>query len=326
MAPSLNPPPGAAQRLLYADPAAAGAAFEGESAICVGTFDGVHRGHQAILVRGQQIARERNLRLIVVTFHPHPKSIVAPDRAPKLLADPEEKLTLLCAHGAEAVVQLHFDAKLAATPAELFLNNVLRKQLRASALIVGHDFGFGHHREGTPDLLRTWGQKTGCQVEVVEPVMDSDLNDRISSSLIRRFLTEGQFETAIRLLGHPYPVSGPILPGDGRGRKIGYPTWNLHLREYKLPPPVGIYAGWAGRSTPRPAMAYYGSNPTFGKSSPRVEAHLIDAGGHVDPAAEETIWLGAFVRKEVQFDSAEALTRQLAEDQRIVRNILSTGS
>jgi riboflavin kinase/FMN adenylyltransferase len=317
-------PPTDGQRPVFHDPHEAGKSFEGRSVICIGTFDGVHRGHQAILAKGEAIARANGHHLIVVTFHPHPKSVVAPQIAPRLLSDPMEKATMLAYYGAKSVVQLAFNQELAETPASVFLNSILNQPLRPAAIVFGDDFRFGRGREGTPEYLKTWGDQNDCQIELLEQVTDKSMDLRISSSLIRRFLNNDQFDAAIGLLGHAYPVSGAIKAGAGRGKKIGYPTWNLHIPDYKLPPPVGIYAGWAGRTTPRPAMAYYGSTPTFGGHGNWLEANLIGEGDETTPQEEETIWLGKYVREEVKFDDADALTAQLAEDERIVSDILST--
>lgn len=317
-------PPANGQRPRFHDSKSAGESFEGRSVICIGTFDGVHRGHQAILAKGKALADAGGHHLIVVTFHPHPKSVVAPHIAPRLLSDPGEKASMLAYYGAQSVLQLEFTRELAETPAEVFLKDYLCDPLRPAAIVFGDDFRFGRGREGTPEYLMARGAKYGCQVELLEQVTDEPLDLRISSSLIRRLLNEDQFDEAVRLLGHAYPVSGQIKPGAGRGKKIGYPTWNIHMPAYKLPPPVGIYAGWAGRSTPRPAMAYYGSNPTFGGQANWLEANLIGEGNNTTPDKEETVWLGKFVREEVKFDGADDLVIQLAEDKRVVSDILST--
>lgn len=317
-------PPANGQRPLFHDPREAGRSFAGRSVICIGTFDGVHRGHQAILARGETIAKAHNYHLIVVTFHPHPKSIVAPQIAPRLLSDPGEKASMLAYYGAQSVLQLEFNRNLAETPAADFLRDFLWEPLRPAAIVFGDDFRFGRGREGTPEYLNHWGPKNDCQIELLEQVTDEASGLRISSSLIRRLLNNDQFDEAVGLLGHAYPVSGEIKPGAGRGKEIGYPTWNLHLPVYKLPPPVGIYAGWAGRTTPRPAMAYYGSNPTFGGQANWLEANLIGEGDDTVPQPVETVWLGKFVREELKFDGAAALIAQLADDQRVVNDILST--
>jgi len=317
-------PPANGQRPVFHDSREAGESFAGRSVICIGTFDGVHRGHQAILARGEAIAKEHGHHLMVVTFHPHPKSVVAPQKAPRLLSDPAEKASMLAYYGAQSILQLAFNRELAETPAADFLNSILSEPLRPAAIIFGDDFRFGRGREGTPEYLKIWGRRNECQIELLEQVTDATVGLRISSSLIRRLLNNDQFDTAIGLLGHAYPVSGTIKPGAGRGKKFGYPTWNLHIPEYKLPPPVGIYAGWAGRTTPRPAMAYYGSTPTFDGQGSWLEANLIGEGDDTTPQEEETVWLGKFVREEVKFDGADALTAQLADDKRVVSDILST--
>jgi len=306
------------------DPNVVGSLYNGNAVVCIGTFDGVHRGHQGILDRALAIAQERDLTLVVVTFHPHPKAVVAPGSPPQMLTAPDGKATLLRAFGADYVVMMPFTKELAATSALDFVENVIRGHLRAQAVVFGHDFRFGRGREGTPEFLLDWGRSNDCQVEMVEAVTDDVLGQRISSSLIRSTLSAGKFNEAIRLLGHALPVSGTILSGAGRGKVLGYPTWNLHPTSITLPPPVGIYAGWAGRATPRPAMAYYGSNPTFGDRIPKLEAHLFDVTDDAAPADEETIWLSAYVRDEVVFDGADALKRQLADDERVVRDMLLT--
>ena len=318
-------PPSIRANDFIVDPGEAGGAYDGTAVVCIGTFDGVHRGHQAILAHAKALARAEDQSLVVVTFHPHPKTVVAPDRAPNLLTDPDEKCTLLRAHGADHVVTMRFDEALAATPAEEFAETIIRQQLRASAVVFGDDFRFGHGREGTPEFMRQWGAKTSIQVEMVEAVTDDQLGQRISSSIIRKLLTTNGFNDAIRLLGHAWPVSGEIVTGAQRGRTLGYPTWNLVPSALKFPPPVGIFAGWAGRASPRPAMAYYGSNPTFGGTTPKLEANLFSSPEDAAPEAIETVWLSAMIREEVVFDSADALKRQLADDERVARDMLLTG-
>lgn len=308
---------------VHDSPASAAAEYTGKSVVAVGTFDGVHRGHLAILEAGRRLADTSGMTLVALTFHPHPKSVVAPERAPLLLTEPEEKVALLHSSGADVVVQLKFDRALAGTSAKTFLESYIKGGLRAGAIVTGDDFRFGHGRQGTPDSLRQWGRDNDIQVTLVEQVTGDSIKKRVSSTLIRALIKGGEFDDALDLLGHAYPVSGQVFRGEGRGRKMGYPTWNIAVRDIKLAPPVGIYAGWAGRATPRPAMAYYGSNPTFGAYPKRLEANLLGAGGDAPPGVEETVWLAAYVREEVRFDGADALTRQLAEDERVVRDMLS---
>lgn len=325
MSDHLPMPPSIRSAGYIVDPEKAGRTYAGNAVVCIGTFDGVHRGHQAILARARDIARANQRTLVVVTFHPHPKTVVAPDRVPHLLTDPDEKNALLCANGAERVVMMKFDQTLAETPAAEFAETIIRQQLRASAVVFGDDFRFGHGREGTPDFMLEWGANSDIQIEMVEQVTDDQSGQRISSSVIRKLLTTSNFNDAIRMLGHALPVSGEIVTGAQRGRTLGYPTWNLVPSALKFPPPVGIFAGWAGRATPRPAMAYYGSNPTFGGTMPKLEANLFSSSEDAAPEAVETVWLGALIREEVVFESADALKRQLADDERVARNMLLTG-
>jgi len=319
-------PPSVSEQHVFADPQSVRHALARSPVLCIGTFDGVHLGQQAILARGVALARETRSPLLALTFHPHPKSVVDPLQAPLLLTEPLEKVALLRSYGAEAVLQLRFDKQLASMSARGFVEEILLRGLDVGSIVIGHDFGFGRGREGTPDFLQDWGQRASRQVTVVQPVTDGILNLRVSSSLIRDSIKDGSFGQAVRLLGHPYPVSGDVVAGAARGRELGYPTWNLRLSECKLPPPVGIYAGWAGRTVPHPAMVYYGSNPTFGGEGLRVEAHLLDVDNpqEAKPELIETIWLDAYVRPEVNFESVDTLRRQLEEDERIVRDILST--
>ena len=323
--PTQAPPP-ISDNAHFEDPGSARRALTGRPVVCIGTFDGVHRGQQAILTTGRALAKANNTQLLAITFHPHPKSVVAPHTAPLLLTEPAEKTALLKYFGVDIVLQLHFDWELASMPASRFLDEIIHRDLDAAAVVIGHDFGFGKGRGGSPESLVEWGRVTGRQVEVIQPVTDDILNQRISSSLIRESLVGGLFDQAERLLGHAYPVSGEIVAGAARGRRLGYPTWNLALSGSKLPPPVGIYAGWAGRRVPHPAMVYYGSNPTFEGKRLCLEAHLlnIDEPEAAKPERVETIWLTAYVRPEIRFENADALKQQLEDDERVVRKMMST--
>jgi riboflavin kinase/FMN adenylyltransferase len=315
-------PPTPPQRPLpcFNDARTAAQSLSTPTVVCVGTFDGVHLGHWAILQHGRSLADELRLPLWVLSFHPHPKTIVHPGRAPHLLTEPDERVALLAASGADGILMLRFDRQLAQTSAQDFAEEVLAKQLQAAAIVVGADFGFGHDREGNAEFLRAWGKDNRCPVEVVGMIPGDRESEWVSSSVIRRCLENGEFARALRLLGHPYPVTGRVKPGAGRGKQLGYPTWNLTLSDVKLPPPVGVYAGWTNRLTPRPVMAYYGFPPTFEEQTARLEVHVLE-GEDSDraPQAVETIWLAEFVRPEIRFVSAEQLMRQLAGDERTVR-------
>ncbi|MBI3871566.1 MAG: riboflavin biosynthesis protein RibF [candidate division Zixibacteria bacterium] len=288
--------------------------------VCVGTFDGVHLGHQMIVRRGRALADERGWPLWVLTFHPHPKTVVQPARAPLLLTDPEERVALFSAYGADGAVILHFDAATARTGAQEFAESMLGGQMQAGAVVVGEDFAFGRAREGTAQFLAEWGQRTARKVEIVPLVKNGD-DEAIRSSVIRNCLSHGDFGRAIRLMGHPYLFTGRVVKGDGRGKELGYPTWNLAPSEVKLSPEAGVYIGWTWRPRPMPAMAYYGSNPTFGEHPSRLEVHVLD-GEEEDRTPQgpvEGIWLTEFVRPEKRFGGADELVRQMVDDEQVAR-------
>lgn len=310
------------------DPAEVREHVSGALVLCVGTFDGVHRGHQAILTRGRALAEERHCPLWALSFHPHPKTVVRPETAPLLLTQPEERERLLGSFGADGVIMMRFDEALARTSAELFATEVLRKTIGSAAVVVGADFGFGQGRGGDADFLRGWGKRSGITVEIVDLVgLDRETGLKgISASAIRNHLIDNEFGLAHDLLGHPYPVTGLIEPGQGRGRKIGYPTWNLALADSKLPPPVGVYAAWTMRPEPQPAMVYYGSNPTFETRRTLLEVHVL-GGDRADKTPRtpiDGVWLEEYLRAEVKFASAEELIEQLAADEIETRRLLTS--
>lgn len=293
------------------------------SIVCIGTFDGVHLGHQEILKAGRVHADRLGLPLWVVSFHPHPRSVVKPEIAPLLLTEPTERHALFQQFGADGVVMQRFDREFASLSANQFLTKWIVGHLKAKRVVIGDDFAMGKNREGDKDYIKVWGEKIQVGVTVVDMYGDGEGN-RISSGTIRNALQNSDFRRAIELLGHPYPVTGSIVGGMRKGREIGYPTWNLALSQVKLAPPVGVYAGWTFRQTPQPGMAYYGSNPTFGGHVPHLEVNIL--GGSPEERSPrhptECFWLTDFIRPEEVFYDPDDLVRQLAEDERTVRHRL----
>jgi riboflavin kinase/FMN adenylyltransferase len=293
------------------------------SIVCVGTFDGVHLGHQEILRAGRTHADRLGLPLWVVSFHPHPRSVVRPEMAPLLLTEPAERHALFQNFGADGVVIQRFDREVASLSANQFLTKALVGALKAKRVVIGDDFAMGKNREGDKDYIKAWGEKIQVGVTVVDMYGDGR-GHKVGSGTIRKALQEGDFRQAIELLGHPYPVTGTIVGGMRKGREIGYPTWNLTLSQVKLPPPVGVYAGWTFRPTPQPGMAYYGSNPTFGGQTPHLEVNIL--GGSSEERSPrhptECFWLTDFVRPEEVYHDPDDLVRQLADDEREVRRRL----
>lgn len=293
------------------------------SVVCIGTFDGVHLGHQEIIKAGRTQADRVGLPLWIVSFHPHPRSVVRPEIAPKLLTEPAERHALFQHYGADGVVMQRFHQDVASLSANQFLSKWIHGHLKAKRVVIGHDFAVGRDREGDRDYIKAWGEKIQVGVTVVDMFGDGS-GQRVSSGSIRNALQNNKFAKAVELLGHAYPVTGSVVRGLRKGREIGYPTWNLALSQVKLPPPVGVYAGWTFRQTPQPGMAYYGSNPTFGGHVSRLEVNIL--GGSPEERSPrhptECFWLTDFIRPEEHFTDPDDLVRQLAEDERTVRHRL----
>jgi len=296
-----------------------------ETVVTVGTFDGVHRGHQAVLAEIKERARARGLRSLVVTFEPHPLEIVNPPAAPKLLTLPDEKRELLAGAGLDRVEVLPFTAELARLEPEQFVRDVLRQRLAMRELVLGFDHGFGRGRTGDVELLRRLGETDGFKVDVVEAVLDG--GHAISSTLIRTAVAHGNLVAAGRWLGRPYTIRGVVERGAGRGRTIGIPTANLATPDpRKLLPPDG---GYAVRVTWRQqrfgGMMNQGSRPTFGLEARVLEVHLFDFAGDLYGETVTIEWIRRL--RDVQaFPSREALVAQLERDRTTAQATLAEAS
>lgn len=291
--------------------------------VTVGTFDGVHRGHQAVLVEIIRRARARGSESVVVTFDPHPLAVVNPGAAPPLLTLPAEKLRLLEAAGVSRVETLAFTPELARLEPVAFVRDVLRTRWRMDELVLGHDHGFGRGRSGDVDTVRRIAATDGFAVDVVDAVKDD--GQPISSTLIRTALAHGDLALARRWLGRAYGALGTVERGAGRGRTIGIPTLNLPVPDArKLLPPDGVYA--VRVTLPDGAchggMMNQGSRPTFGVQERGLEIHLFDFDAEIYGV---TVWV-EWVRRlrEVRaFSSREALIAQLADDRAAARQSLT---
>lgn len=246
------------------------------TAVTVGTFDGVHRGHWSVLQRLRRRADEVGLPAVLVTFHPHPLRVVRPAHAPRLLTTPSEKKEVLAESGLDYAVFLPFTSVLQGYPPERFVREILIGRLRMRQLVIGYDHGFGRGRSGDVDTLRAIGEELGFGVDVVG-AMEAE-GDPVSSTRIREALAEGRVEDAARGLGRPYSLQGRVVRGEGRGRDLGFPTANIQVEEAeKLVPREGIYAVTATlRSGCHRGVLHLGPRPTFEGSPPAVELHLFD--------------------------------------------------
>jgi riboflavin kinase/FMN adenylyltransferase len=291
------------------------------SIVALGNFDGFHLGHQA--VAGRAVARGFHERrpVVVATFDPHPVSVFKPDLPPFRLTTLDQRERLFAQAGADAMLVFRFDRELAATSAESFVAELLAGRIGAAGVVTGDDFTFGRGRGGNVELLRRIGTRHGIGAEAVAPVLLDGA--RISSGRIREALAGGDMATATQLLSRDYAIEGVVQRGDQRGRELGYPTANLTLGDYQRPR-YGIYAVRVrlDDGSEHPGVANLGVRPTFDPPQELLEAYLFDFAGDLYGRRIE-VSLHAFIRDERKFDSAEALTAQMREDEAQAWRILS---
>jgi len=280
--------------------------------VTVGTFDGVHLAHRAVLDETVRRATAAGQQSVLVTFEPHPLEVVRPARAPALLSTPVERRAALAETGIGHVLVLAFDAAMAALPPERFVREMLMARTQMRELVIGYDHGLGRDRTGDVDTLRAIGEAEGFSVTVVPPVEVDGV--RVSSSVIRQAITEGDLGLAARLLGRPYRVSGPVVQGERRGRVLGVPTINLEVPPRKLLPPDGVYAvrvEW--RDGAAGGMLNQGPKPTFGEGRRTLEAHLFGVARDLYGEWVRIEWV-ARLRDVQRFGSPAELVEQLERD------------
>jgi len=291
--------------------------------LTVGTFDGVHRGHRAVLDEIRVRALEGGRRSVLVTFDPHPLRIVRPEVAPPLLTTPIEKAEILAETGLEYVVFLRFTPELSRYSPRRFVEEILVGRLGVEELVIGYDHGFGRNRSGDVDTLRAIGEEMGFGVDLVGPVEMG--GEPVSSSRIRDAVASGDLEFARAGLGRPYSFRGRVVHGDGRGRALGFPTANLSVgTEGKLLPPAGIYAARGVlRSGTFGGALHLGPRPTYRDAPPSVELHLMDFEGDLYGQILR-VDLVRRLRGVERFDSSRALVEQMERDVREARAVLAS--
>jgi riboflavin kinase/FMN adenylyltransferase len=296
-----------------------GPVWPGERAVVtIGAYDGVHLGHRAIIEHVRRLAAERQARSAVVTFDRHPATVVRPESAPRLLTDPEQRLELLSATGIDATVVVHFDESQAQEGPEDFVARVLVGGLATTAVVVGDDFHFGHHRRGNVELLRELGVRFDFDVVPLDLVPRSDdVDEPVTSTAIRRALAGGDVDVASGLLGRPFEARGLVVRGDQRGRLLGFPTANVEVPNQICLPADGVYAGWYVRPTGEryQCAINLGRRPTFYEHADHslLEAHLLDFDG--DLYGERAhVQFAQFLRSERKFEGIDALIAQLKHD------------
>lgn len=286
----------------------------------IGTFDGIHLGHQEILRRVRLISKESGYEPVLVTFHPHPRVLVSPDNVPLLLTTIEEKERFIPDFFDGTVLVLDFNEKLMNLEPAEFVKNILVERVGVKKLIVGYDHALGKNRKGTIGELKRLGEKFGYEVEVCGPIMID--GEAVSSSRIRRAMMQDRYREARRLLGHEYAIYGPVEKGIGLGKKLGYPTANVKYSPRKLLPAEGVYTCCVeiGKDCHEGVM-FIGQNHFNPQDHISVEAHLFDFDRELYDE-EITAYPIHFIRKNRKYDSQEQLVRQIEKDKEKALQIL----
>lgn len=319
---------------LYRDTARVPADARGAIA-AIGNFDGLHRGHQAVIGEAMRLARAKGCPSAVVTFEPHPRRFFKPDLPPFLLAGARMKIGLLRTAGIDLCFALRFGRPLAGMTAEAFVADVLVRDLGLTGVVAGYDFVFGKGRAGSPETLVAEMARAGRVAKIVAPALDAAAAGRAgaegdpeafvySSTGVRDALKAGDPRAAARILGRPFAIDGRVRRGDARGRTIGFPTANIALDGY-LPPAFGVYAvrvDGAAEGRTVAGVANLGVRPTVGGDpAPRLEVHLFDFDGDLY-GRRLVVSLVEFLRPERKFESLDALKAQIATDAAAARATL----
>ncbi len=287
--------------------------------LALGNFDGMHRGHLKIIERVRRGADERGSTAVAMTFDPHPSKIVRPDKAPPLLMTHSQKLEALARGGMHGVAIVRFTPELARWDPETFVRAVLVEWLRVAEVWVGANFLFGHDRSGNFSLLRSLGARYGFRAEKIDPVRYKDFV--VSSTRVRRLISEGRVDEAGALLGHHYTIEGSVVQGQKRGRSLGFPTANL-CAENELVPPAGVYATTvAVDAVAYPSITNIGTRPTFESGDENViEAHVLDFDNDLY-GSKLRLGFVQRLRDEKKFDGVDALKTQIEADRARARDL-----
>lgn len=292
----------------------------GRPVIAIGNFDGLHRGHRAVIAQAKSLAATLNAPTALLTFEPHPRSFFRPDAPLFRLTSEHMKAVILGRMGLDAMIVLPFDAAMAAMTATEFAEKILFGALHVAGLVVGHDFHFGKGREGSPAFIETICKQHGCASHIVSPLQDGA--EPVSSSAIRTALAEGKITRANSLLGYRFIFESEVRHGEKIGRTLGYPTANLQMAANSVLK-HGIYAVRASvDGTVYGGVASFGRRPTFDNGAPLFEAHLFDFSGDIygKTLAVECL---EYLRSEEKFDSVEALVAQMHKDAANARTLLA---
>lgn len=283
--------------------------------VALGNFDGVHRGHQAVITQAVTLAKNAKCKAAVMTFEPHPTTVFSgKEPAEFRLSNTQAKAKLVAALGADFIFEVPFDERLFTLSASEFVEQILLERFQVKGVVCGYDFVFGHKRSGDVSVLSALSKQYGFDFVAVDAIGEADAV--VSSSSIRKALQAGDLEKANNMLGHAHLVRGEVQHGDKRGREIGFPTANILLKQTMLPA-KGVYAGWVriGEDAVRfPAVMNFGTRPTFQKQAELLEVHLLDRKDHQLYGKELWVELHAFIRSEKKFENVDALQKQIELD------------
>ncbi|WP_263165234.1 bifunctional riboflavin kinase/FAD synthetase [Streptomyces sp. SCSIO ZS0520] len=301
----------------------------GRSVVTIGSYDGVHRGHQLIIGRAVERARELGVPSVVVTFDPHPSEVVRPGSHPPLLAPHHRRADLMAQLGVDALLILPFTTEFSRLSAADFVVKVLIDRLHAKCVVEGPNFRFGHKAAGNVDFLRELGATYDYEVEVVDLFVTGEAGGGkpFSSTMTRRLVAEGEVAGAAEILGRPHRVEGVVVRGAQRGRELGFPTANVETLPHTAIPADGVYAGWLQvEGEAMPAAISVGTNPQFDGTERTVEAYAIDRVGLDLYGLHVAVDFLAFVRGQAKFDSIDALLEAISADVRRSRELLAGAS
>ncbi|MFE0138423.1 bifunctional riboflavin kinase/FAD synthetase [Streptomyces sp. NPDC059037] len=297
----------------------------GRSVVTIGSYDGVHRGHQLIIGRAVERARELGVPAVVVTFDPHPSEVVRPGSHPPLLAPHHRRAELMAELGVDAVLILPFTTEFSKLSPADFVVKVLVDKLHARVVVEGPNFRFGHKAAGNVAFLTELGATYDYEVDVIDLFVSGEAGggEPFSSTLTRRLVAEGDVAGAAEILGRPHRVEGVVVRGAQRGRELGFPTANVETLPHTAIPADGVYAGWLhAQGEAMPAAISVGTNPQFDGTERTVEAYAIDRIGLDLYGLHVAVDFLAFVRGQAKFDSIDALLVAIADDVKKARELI----
>ncbi|MGA4839264.1 bifunctional riboflavin kinase/FAD synthetase [Streptomyces sp. G45] len=297
----------------------------GRSVVTIGSYDGVHRGHQLIIGRAVARARELGVPAVVVTFDPHPSEVVRPGSHPPLLAPHHRRAELMAQLGVDAVLILPFTTEFSKLSPADFVVKVLVDKLHARAVVEGPDFRFGHRAAGNVEVLAELGETYDYEVEVIDLYVSGEAGggQPFSSTLTRRLVAEGDVAGAREILGRPHRVEGVVVRGAQRGRELGFPTANVETLPHTAIPADGVYAGWLhAQGEAMPAAISVGTNPQFDGTERTVEAYAIDRVGLDLYGLHVAVDFLAFVRGQAKFESIDELLVAMGNDVKKARELV----